>query len=99
MHETQQILLNLSLLKDSIKVFAESGSSGSQEMNVEAKIRGEIVKGFEIAFNYRFLEEFLHSVSGEEIKMEFTSTDKAGVFSDSSDKDYFHLIMPVKVQG
>ena len=95
-------VVKIKLLKDEIKVLAESGTSGSQEMNVEAKIESEVPETssgkFEISFNYRFLEEFLHSVSGEEVKMEFTTTDKAGVFTDSSDPDYLHLIMPVKVQ-
>lgn len=91
-------IIKLKLFKDSVKVLAESGSSGSQETDVEAKVEGE-VKGFEIAFNYRFLEEFLHSVAGEEVKMEFTTVDKAGVFTDTSDPNYLHLIMPVRVQS
>jgi len=91
-------IVKLRLSKDSIKVLAESSSAGSQETDVEAKVDGE-TKGFEIAFNYRFLEEFLHSVTGEEVKMEFTTTDKAGVFTDSSDPNYLHLIMPVRVQS
>jgi DNA polymerase-3 subunit beta len=91
-------IVKLKLSKDSVKVLAESSSSGSQEMNVEAKIEGD-VKGFEISFNYRFLEEFLHSVVGDEVKMEFTTTDKAGVFTDSADSNYLHLIMPVRVQN
>jgi DNA polymerase-3 subunit beta len=95
-------VVKLKILKDSIKVSGESGQSGSQETKVDAKIESSgsnLESGFEIAFNYRFLEEFLHSVRGEEVKMEFTTPDKAGVFTDSGDKDYLHLIMPVKVQG
>jgi len=45
------------------------------------------------------LEEFLHSAIGEEIKMEFSGPSAPGVFTDTSDSSYFHLIMPVKVQG
>lgn len=89
-------IVKIKLLKDSVKVLAESSTSGSQETQVEAKVEGE-VKDFEIAFNFRFLEEFLHSIKGEEVKMEFTTTDKAGVFIDSSDPEYLHLIMPVRV--
>ena len=97
-------IVKLSLLKDSVKVLAESGTSGNQEMEVEAKVENPesssgSAKEWVISFNYRFLEEFLHSVMGEEVKMEFTTTDKAGVFTDTSDPDYLHLIMPVRVQG
>ncbi|KKU10244.1 MAG: polymerase III subunit beta protein [Candidatus Woesebacteria bacterium GW2011_GWB1_45_5] len=91
-------IVKLKILKDSVKVSAESGSSGSQETNVDAKIEGG-ARDFEIAFNYRFLEEFLNSIKGEEVKMEFSQVDKPGVFTDPTDSSYLHLIMPVKVQG
>lgn len=90
-------IVKLKLLKDSIKVLAESSASGSQEMSVDAKIEGE-TKDFEISFNFRFLEEFLHSVTGDEVEMKFTTVDKAGIFTDTSDTNYLHLIMPVRVQ-
>jgi DNA polymerase III subunit beta len=91
-------IVKLKLEKDSITVFAESGTSGSQKTKVEARIEG-YTGDFEISFNYRFLEEFLHSVTGNEVKMEFTTADKAGVFGDTSDPDYLHLIMPVRIQN
>lgn len=95
-------IVKIKVLKESLKITAESGSSGSQETKVDAKIEvtsSEITEGFEIAFNYRFLEEFLHSVSGEEVKMEFSGVNAPGVFTDTKDSSYLHLIMPVRVQG
>jgi len=92
-------IVRLKVQKDAIKVSAESGASGSQETEVEAKVEGAASKDFEIAFNFRFLEEFLNSVKGEEIKMEFSATDKPGIFTDTADSSYLHLIMPVKVQS
>ncbi len=92
-------IVKLKLLKDSVDILAESGSSGSQETKVDAKVEGDIGGGFEIAFNYRFLEEFLHSVSGDEVRMEFTTVTAAGVFKDTTDSSYLHLIMPVRIQG
>lgn len=92
-------VIKIKILKDSIKISGESGSAGSQETKVDAKVgyNGELAEPFEIAFNYRYVEDFLHSVSGEEIKMEFSGVTSPGVFTDSSDSDYLHLIMPVKV--
>ncbi|MFH1863786.1 MAG: hypothetical protein ABIJ85_02680, partial [bacterium] len=58
-----------------------------------------ILKDFEIAFNYRFLEDFLKAVRGEEVNMDFSSPNAPGVFTDPKDPDYLHLIMPVKIQG
>jgi DNA polymerase-3 subunit beta len=93
-------IVKIKVLKDSIKVSAESGSAGSQETEVDAKVEelGINKKEFEIAFNYRFLEDFIHSVVGEEIKIEFSGVSTAGVFTDSTDESYLHLIMPVKIQ-
>ncbi len=92
-------IVKLRILKESVNIYAESGSSGSQESKVDAKVEGEVGKDFEIAFNFRFLEEFLHSVTGEEVKMKFTTTTAAGIFRDVSDSSYLHLIMPVRIQG
>lgn len=92
-------VVKLKIYKDFIKVIAESGSSGNQEAQVDAKVEGDVGKNFEVSFNFRFLEEFLHSANGEEIKIDFTTPDKAAVFTDTSDSSYLHLIMPVRIQG
>ncbi len=93
-------IIKLKIFNDYVLIGAESGTSGSQETKVDLKVdKSESeIKNWEIAFNYRFLEEFLHSVVGEEIKIEFTTGDKAGVFVDPKDVDYLHLIMPVRIQ-
>ncbi len=89
-------VVKFKILKDGIVVTAESGQSGNQETKVDAKVDG-LSGDFEISFNYRFVEDFLHSVIGEEVKMDFSTTMAAGVFTDSTDSSYLHLIMPVKV--
>lgn len=90
-------IVKIKVLKDSINVSAESSAAGSQETRVDARVEST-EKSFDIAFNYRFVEEFLHSASGEEVKMEFSNVSAPGVFTDTSDSSYLHLIMPVKVQ-
>ena len=91
-------IVKIKVLKDSVNISAESSSAGSQETTVDAKVEsGE--RNFEISFNYRFVEDFLHSATGEEVKMEFTTVSAPGVFTDTSDPSYLHLIMPVKVQS
>lgn len=91
-------IVKIKTLKDSIKLLAQSSATGNQETKIEAKVEGG-EKDFEISFNYRFVEDFIGSVKGEEIRMEFTTQDKAGVFLDPSNENYLHLIMPVRVQG
>lgn len=91
-------IVKIKLGKDLLSVSAESSTSGVGESSLEAKIEGE-VKDFEIAFNFRFLEEFIHSCKSSDVQMEFVDGDTAGIFKDSSDSDYLHLIMPVKIQS
>jgi len=92
-------IVKIKVLKESLKISAESGSSGSQEAKVEARITNQESSELEISFNFRFLEDFLHSVTGEEVKMGFSGPNSPGLFTDTSDSSYLHLIMPVKVQG
>jgi DNA polymerase-3 subunit beta len=84
--------------KDSVLISAESKQAGSQEMEIDAKVLGD-KKDLEIAFNYRFLEEYLNVVEADDLQMEFSNSNAPGVFSDPKDSDYLHLIMPVKIQG
>lgn len=90
-------IVKIKILKDSIKVSSESSAAGSQEAKVDAKVERTDSGDFEIAFNYKYLEDFLRSVSGDEIKIEFINQTSAGVFKDTSDSQYLHLIMPVKI--
>lgn len=91
--------IKISLLKSKVSVAAESQQVGQQKNEIDAKIEGAPGKDFEIAFNFRFLEEFLNSVDGEEVSMSFSNTDSPGIFKDTKDPDFLHLIMPVRLQG
>lgn len=92
-------IVKLVLGTNELKLKSQSSQSGSQDVKLEARIEttDDADKKFEISFNYKFIEEFLNSVPGEEIEMRFVSTDKAGVFLDTTTKEYLHLIMPVRV--
>lgn len=82
--------------KDKVTIFAESNVYGKEEVSVEAKLEGEETTS---AFNYRYLLEFLSSVSGETISIETKGPTTPGVFQDTNDPTYKHIIMPVRVQG
>ena len=89
-------IVKIKIMKDSIKLSAESSQVGNQETTLDAKVEGEPI---DISFNYKFLEDFLRSVTGEEVVMEFNNASSPGVFTDPKDPDFLHLIMPVKVQS
>ena len=94
-------IVKIKVMKDSIKLTAESAQVGNQETVIDAKINTEgpeLVEG-EISFNYKFIEDFLRSVNGEEILMEFNNAASPGVFTDPKDPNFLHLIMPVKIQS
>ncbi|MEK7112387.1 MAG: DNA polymerase III subunit beta [Patescibacteria group bacterium] len=83
--------------KGRIEIVAESSTSGTQKTKVEAKIEGN--EEMEISFNYRFLEEFLHATKGEEVNIGLSGPSSPGVFTDPSDLNFLHLIMPVRIQA
>jgi DNA polymerase III subunit beta len=83
-------------IKDGIIVFSASASSvGENEVEIESKTTGE---ENEIAFNARYLLEFLSNVDDERISFEMTGPLNSGVFRVEGDVSYLHLIMPIRVQ-
>lgn len=94
-------IVKIKVLSESLKISAESGSSGNQEMTIEAKVEKDssFESGMEISFNYKFLEDFIHSANNDTLLLEVSGSNSAGVFKDSSDDSYLHLIMPVRVQS
>jgi len=91
-------IIGVKVLKGAIELSAESQLAGSQKTEVEAKIEGA-EKDFEISFNFRFLEEFLHATKGDDAVLEFSTPSAPGVFTDPKDPSFLHLIMPVRIQG
>lgn len=75
---------------------ANSSQVGENISEIEVKVEGE---GGEIAFNYRFLLDFLSAVKSEELIFEMSGPLNPGVFKSSGDDSFLHIIMPVRVQG
>lgn len=79
-----------------VKVSAESQQYGQEEMVVDAKTQGGEL---ETALNYRYLLDFLASISGEEVSLETAGAASPVLFQDPKDSSYRHLIMPVRIQS
>ena len=88
-------VVRLKIEKDKLTVFTENPSFGCQEASLDAKVEGGEV---ETAFNYKYLLEFLNSATGSEIVFSTNGSTASGVFKDSTDESYLHLIMPIRVQ-
>ena len=88
-------IVKLSIKNGKLEFSTESQLSGRQKTKIEAKIDGE---DLEIAFNYRFLEEVLQAIEGEDVSIEFSGSSSPAVFKDLKNSNFLHLIMPVKLQ-
>jgi DNA polymerase-3 subunit beta len=82
---------------DKLVVSANAPSYGESESSVEITMSGD---GGEIAFNSRYLLEFLSILSSKTVSLGFKGSLDPGVFHlKGKHKDNFlHLIMPVRVQ-
>jgi len=77
------------------KVSANTAQVGSNLSEIEAKIEGKENK---IAFNSRYLLDFLSVVGSEQVTFEMSGSLNPGVFTPAGDSSFTHIIMPVRVQ-
>lgn len=88
-------IIKITIQKDKIVVSANAPSVGKNKIEIEAKTTGE---ENEIAFNARYLLEFLSNSTSETISFEMTGPLNPGVFKEVGDTSFMHLIMPIRVQ-
>lgn len=96
-------VVKLEIKKDFVEISAESQSKGTQkgkvEASVDSKLEGFSETGLSIAFNYRFLEELLSVIESDQVQIEFSDSNSPALFLDEEDKEYLHIIMPIRLQG
>lgn len=88
-------IVKLSIQKNKVLVSANAPSVGKNLVEVEAKTLGE---ENEIAFNARYLLDFLSNSASETISFEMNGPLNPGVFKETDDPSFMHLIMPIRVQ-
>lgn len=88
-------IVKLSIEKNSISVSANAPSVGKDKIDVDAKTTGE---ENEVAFNARYLLEFLSNSTSETLSFEMNGPLNPGVFREVGDPSFMHLIMPIRVQ-
>lgn len=81
--------------KEAVKFVPKLGTGEEDVVYQEAKIKGETQK---IAFNYKYLIDFLSCASGKKIIIELLRSDAPVVFKIEGVSNFFHIIMPVRVQ-
>ena len=73
----------------------DGGSTGSSAFQ-EAEITGEDQK---IAFNFRFIFDFLSNIKAKKIIVEILRPDAPVVFKEVGKKEFIHIIMPIRISG
>lgn len=89
-------IVRLSINNQVLTIDARSAQAGGNRVEVAAQIDGD---GGEIAFNSRFLLEFLANFPEEELLFEMTGSLNPGVFRPVKDASFLHIIMPVRVSS
>jgi DNA polymerase-3 subunit beta len=81
--------------KNSLKLSAQVADVGENESTVEVHdVEGDVLK---TGYNVGFLNDMIGAVEGSEIQFETNGVTAPGVFKDSEDKDFLHIIMPMRL--
>lgn len=88
-------IVKISIEDRKLKMQARSSGVGEGDVELEGKQEGE---SNEIAFNIKFLNDLLKSVSAKEIIMQVSSPVEPALFKTADDPEFLHVIMPVRVQ-
>jgi len=89
-------ILSLKIVDGAVLLFAKSSGVGESNAQLEAEQDGDDT---EISFNARYLLDFLKQCDGDRVVMELNSSLEPARFTDSANIGYFHIIMPVRIQG
>lgn len=82
--ENKQLLIN-----------ANAPQIGTNTGFVDVSVEGEET---EIAFNFRFVIDYLNSINSQDVVLETSGPLKPGVFKQKGNDSFIHIIMPVRVQ-
>jgi DNA polymerase-3 subunit beta len=81
--------------KDGLKISPKTGDNEDSVAFQEADVVGDSQK---IAFNYKFLIDFLINIPAKKIIIELLRSDAPVVFRGEKIDDLLHIIMPVRIQ-
>lgn len=81
---------------EKLLVSAENSQLGSNVSEIEAEIEGN---KFVVAFNSKYLLDFLPVVDSDQLGWETEGELKPSVFRDTSDLDWLQVVMPIRTQG
>ncbi len=77
-----------------LRVSATAADTGDNRDDVDAQIEGEQL---EVAFNGRYLTDYLSVLNDSSVSLELLGPNSAGVFKPVDDAHYIHVIMPMVI--
>ncbi len=80
---------------DNLTIKPKTEKNGGNFTSQEAEVKGEEIR---IAFNLRFLLDFLNHLKSERVIIELLRPDSPAVFKSDKNPDFLHIIMPVRIQ-
>lgn len=94
------VRLTLQVEEGKLQISANAAQVGENQTEIDVEFTKKPTEDLAIAFNYRYLLDLLNvSTKGQEVIGEFTNSTAAGVFRFKGEENFFHLIMPVRVQN
>ncbi len=88
-------VINCNVSLGALHLRVDSTSLGEAESKIEGQQVGD---DNHIAFNVKFLLDFLRSVNGKTITLQLNSPFEPALFTTDDDPEFQHVIMPVRVQ-
>ena len=88
-------IVKLAMEKKGVVVSAESSQVGTSVSKIAATVEGEELT---VAFNARYLLDYLASCTGESVVWETEGDLKPSVFRDEDEETWVQVVMPVRVQ-
>ncbi len=83
-------------VEDNLLVSAENSQIGSNVTEVEGEIDGEKIN---VAFNAKYLLDFLPVLESDFVEWETEGELKPSVFRDTKDDKWLHVVMPIRTQS
>lgn len=87
-------IVKFKIQESGVKIVAAGQQMGEGEVEVEAEVLGD---ESEIAFNYRYVLDYLGSLEEERVVLKSNGPLAPGVWEGEKEKGLLHLIMPVRV--
>jgi DNA polymerase-3 subunit beta len=89
-------VIKIQIDEGTVSVSAENSQIGSNVTKVESEVEGEKIL---MAFNAKYLIDYLSVVEGDFVEWETEGELKPSVLRDSKNQSWLQVIMPIRVQS